>query len=66
MLSTRVPDIMDLIDMIAEQHTKQKQLAAQLASALNELRDHYVPNDSSRPEVAAADEALERYRKASL
>jgi len=37
--------------------------AAHLAEALEGLRDRYVPNDDSRPEVAAADCALATYRR---
>lgn len=35
-----------------------------LYTALDDLRGRYVPNDSLRPEVAAADSALVAYAKA--
>ncbi len=39
------------------------ELVANLAAALGGLRDRYVPNDETRPEVAAADDALSQYRR---
>ncbi len=34
-----------------------------LYAALDGLRDRYVPNDAARPEVAAADQALDQCRR---
>ncbi len=46
-----------------ETSRKLEHLSDQLYTALDALRDRYVPNDDARPEVAAADAALKAYRE---
>lgn len=42
---------------------RAKVVIGHLYAALDGLRDRYVPNDAARPEVAAADQALDQCRR---